>query len=295
MDALNIDLQRKKTSLAEFYELADRILNYLPNVLSNYELKGKYRIYNSHIAGVTKYVRPINQDLFIFFPQKFQTDFSEFLLILAKCGRKESVSIEEKEIIDRIVYTLQQSIGAGLDLMVDPNSARKHVGNRWEELIKSIFTEIGIANKKLVLQIPYETDEGRKIYKCENDLILSNIDKVRSSSTSLNEEEIVVSVKTTSKDRMGKMFIDKMLLERFVGHDQKVIGIFLNDVQRKENNSVSHTLVSGLFMVYTKFLTELQGIYYVDPPPQAIKAPFNQYMNRFSVLISKDIWSLLSS
>ncbi len=29
---------------------------------------------------------------------------------------------------------------------------------------------------------------------------------------------------------MDKMFIDKILPERFVKHDQKVIGIFLNDV-----------------------------------------------------------------
>lgn len=94
---------------------------------------------------------------------------------------------------------------------------------------------------------------------------------------------------------MGKMFIDKMLLERFVNHDQKVIGIFLNDVQRKENNNISFTLVSGLFMVYSKFLTELEGVYYLDPPPNALKEPFNKYMKPFSELVTKDIWKLLSS
>ena len=81
---------------------------------------------------------------------------------------------------------------------------------------------------------------------------------------------------------MGKIFIDKILLERFVGHPQKVIGIFLNDVQRKESNNISFTLVSGLFMVYSKFLTELEGIYYLDPPPIAAKKPYSDYMKRFS-------------
>ena len=94
---------------------------------------------------------------------------------------------------------------------------------------------------------------------------------------------------------MGKMFIDKILLERFVEHNQKVIGIFLNDVQRKESNNISFTLVSGLFMVYSNFLTELEGVYYLDPPPNALKEPFNKYMKTFSELITKDIWSLLSS
>jgi hypothetical protein len=145
------------------------------------------------------------------------------------------------------------------------------------------------------LQIPYKTDEGVKTYKCENDLILSPFEKVKSTSKHLDEHEIVVSVKTTSKDRMGKMFIDKILLERFVNHDQKVIGIFLNDVQRKENNNISFTLVSGLFMVYSSFLTELEGIYYLDPPPNVSKEPFNKYMKPFSELVTTDLWNLLSS
>ncbi|MBN1183439.1 MAG: hypothetical protein JXB49_14195 [Bacteroidales bacterium] len=153
---------------------------------------------------------------------------------------------------------------------------------------------MGIANKKLVLQIPYETDEGEKMYKCENDLLLSPYEKVRSTPSSLDDREIVVSAKTTSKDSMGKMFIDKILLQRFVGHDQKVIGIFHNDVQRKEDKDISYTLISGLFMVYTKFLTELEGIYYLDMPPAAYKPPYSNDMKPFSELITKDIFKLLS-
>ena len=91
------------------------------------------------------------------------------------------------------------------DLMVNQNSARKHVGNRFEELIRVIFTEISVSNKRTVLQIPYETDEGQKIYKCENDLIISPFENVESTNKHLDENEIVVSIKTTSKDRMGKV------------------------------------------------------------------------------------------
>ena len=94
---------------------------------------------------------------------------------------------------------------------------------------------------------------------------------------------------------MGKMFIDKILLERFVEHPQKVIGIFLNDVQRKENNNIGFTLVSGLFMVYSKFLTSLEGVYYLDPPPNALKQPYSNYMKKFSDLISDDLHKLLTS
>ena len=296
MKSLEKDLQEKKKNFAGFVALAKRILLYLPNMLSDCKEKNGYLIYSSQTAGTTKFLRPINKELFTLEPEFFDEQVSmlnETFDCLKK--RRTLVADEERSNIDKTLYTVAQSIGAGLDLLVHSNSARKHVGNRFEELISSVFTEIGIPNQKVVLQIPYETDEGEKIYKCETDIVFTPFKQVRSTSLSLDEREIVVSVKTTSKDRMGKIFIDKMLIEKFLEHDQKVIGIFLNDVQRKESDNISYTLVSGLFMVYTKFLKELEGIYYLDMPPNAKKAPYNRYMRPFSQLVTEDAFQLLSS
>jgi len=296
MISLDKDLQTHKKTLSEFGDITLRVLSHLPNVISSSQEKNDYKILISKIAGTTKYVRPINKNLFIDDPAIFKKSFDSLIKVLSKIkNKKTSFNDSDKILIDSTIYTIQQSIGAGLDLSVNPNSARKHVGNRFEELVKALFTEIGVANKKMVLQIPYETDEGTKIYKCENDLVISPHPVVKSSSKKLDINEIVVSVKTTSKDRMGKMFIDKILLERFVKHPQKVIGIFLNDVQRKEDNNISFTLVSGLFMVYSKFLTKLEGIYYLDPPPNARKKPYSDYMKPFSELLTTDLRTLLSS
>lgn len=292
---LDKDLQKVKSSINDFFEITNRVLDYFPNVINNTIEKGDYLISSSNIAGTIKFLRPINRKLFIQEKNVFNDYFQRLILIFENIRNKKNVTEEDKIIIDRVIYTIQQSIGIGLDLMVNQNSARKHVGNRFEELIRVIFTEISVSNKRTVLQIPYETDEGQKIYKCENDLIISPFENVESTNKHLDENEIVVSIKTTSKDRMGKMFIDKILLERFVKHPQKVIGIFLNDVQRKEDNNISFTLVSGLFMVYTKFLTTLEGIYYLDPPPNALKLPYSNHMKRFSDLITEDLERLFSS
>jgi hypothetical protein len=295
MISLDKDLQEVKGNIAEFGEITKRVLQYMPNVLSSSNEKNDYIIYSSEIAGTTKFIRPINTKLFINDLNEFDANFKQLQEVFIKIKSGTEIVDSDNNIIDKTIYTIQQSIGAGLDLLVNPNSARKHVGNRFEELIKVVFTEIGIANKKIVLQIPYEAEEGTKTYKCENDLIISPFKDVKSSSESLDENEVVVSVKTTSKDRMGKMFIDKILLERFVEHPQKVIGIFLNDVQRKESDNISFTLVSGLFMVYSKFLTELEGVYYLDPPPNANKKPYSDYMKRFSELLTTDLSKLLAT
>ncbi len=295
MGALDQDLQTPKNSLKEFSGLAMRVLNYLPAVVSDKKIKGKYVIFTSEIAGVKKFVRPINTELIITDEKDFKSYGTRFLNIINKLKHgKHNFENKDYYVFDRYLYTIQQMIGAGLDLLVNPNSARKHVGNRFEELIKTVFTEIGINNKRIVLQIPYETEDGQKIYRCENDMILSPFEQVNSTNQSIHEKEIVVAVKTTSKDRMGKIFIDKMLLERFVGHPQRIIGIFLNDVQRKESDNISFTLVSGLFMVYSKFLTQLDGVYYLDMPPNSLKSPLNQHMKPFSTLLLSDIWKLLT-
>lgn len=54
------DLQQKKNTIQEFEKIAVRVLEYLPNVLSEFKEKNGYRIHSSVIAGTTKYLRPIN-------------------------------------------------------------------------------------------------------------------------------------------------------------------------------------------------------------------------------------------
>src|SRR5690348_3879530 len=123
------DLQQKKTTLKEFIDLCIRVLHHLPNVISGMEEKSNYKIYSSNIAGTTKFVRPINKDLFIEAPLLFSQSVEQFESLLNKIKNKEAdFGNNEKKFVDSFLYTIQQSIGAGLDLLVDPNSSRKHVG-----------------------------------------------------------------------------------------------------------------------------------------------------------------------
>jgi hypothetical protein len=293
---LDQDLQTPKDNLEDFVKLTRRVLNHLSNVLTDRKVKGSYSIYSSSIASNVKYLRPVNNDLILFSEEEFDKYFERFEIIVNKLKERDlHFTQEDYMIVDSTIYSIQQLIGCGLDLLVNPNSSRKHVGNRFEELMRTLFSDIGITNKRIVLKIPYETEEGEAIYRCENDLILSPYEEVQSTENSLDEKELVLSVKTTSKDRMGKMFMDKILLENFLEYPQRFIGIFQNDVQRKGKDDISYTLVSGSFMVYSRFLTELDGVYYLDPPPNAYKAAYKHNMYQFSKFILSDLWQFLSS
>ena len=87
-------------------------------------------------------------------------------------------------------------------------------------------------------------------------------------------------------------------MERFLDHEVRMVGISLNDIQRKEEKGkikTSYTFVSNLFMVYTKFLAELEGYYYLDIPKRALEAPFTNHIFSFSKFLLEDVWSLLDS
>ena len=113
-------------------------------------------------------MRPFRTDLFIRNAADFTQEFVRFDHILhdLRNGVRD-FSGDEYLVVDRVVYTIQQSIGISLDLLAAPNSARKHAGNRFEELIRTLLRAMNIAIKKVVLSIPYDTEEGQKHYRGE--------------------------------------------------------------------------------------------------------------------------------
>lgn len=295
MKSLQEDLQTPKKNLDEFADVTKRVLDYLPNIVSERVETRDYTILSSVVAGTTKFARPVNNNLFINKIEEFKKSYKLFLDALKQIKNGKKIKREDYSTIDAVVYTIQQSIGVGMDFLCNPNSARKHVGNRFEELIRNVVSQAGITNDKVVFKIPYPSEEGEKLYSCETDIILSPHERVKSNIKTINEDEIVISLKTSSKDRMGKIFLDKLLMQKFAEHPVKVIGIFLNDVQRKNTDKISYTFVSGLFMVYTKFLTQLEGAYFVDPPPITKDSPYNEHISSFSKFIADDVWKLLAS
>lgn len=288
------ELQSSKTKLNEFKEVTLKVLEYLPNVINEEIDYNNYILCSSNIAGTRKQIRPFNKNLFLRNTNEFNEKYDNFINVVnyLKKGNR-NISKEDYSTVDKVIYSIQQTLGIGLDLFVESNSARKHVGNRFEELIRTLLLSVGISLKKIIINIPYETEEGTKFYKCETDIVVSPFATVKSNSKDIHPDELIISLKTTTKDRMPKIFIDKILLENFLGHSVRVVGISQNDIQRKGTDKISYTFVSNLFMVYTKFLVQLEGYYYLDRPSRAFENPFNKYIFPFSKFLLDDIWKLI--
>ncbi|HZU67489.1 MAG TPA: hypothetical protein VFA09_09430 [Ktedonobacteraceae bacterium] len=255
-----------------------------------------------------KITRPLNTDLFIesvdVFHHTFET-FIDFLLdlkkyqeaVLEKSGCSEYIKSNN---ISKIVYTIQQSIGSIGDSFHNPNQSRKRIGQLFERLIGLIIQQVGLECQPRTINIPIPDNAGYYM-SYELDVVFSRNKAILTVDADyISHSEIVGSIKTTSKDRLDKIFLDKYLLTKFIGRDIPVVAIFLHDVQRAlRGNSifgVNTTFKTNHFLGYTVALNKLDGVYYVDPRPEMlVNRRLREQIFDFQQFLVRDIWKLSSS
>ena len=252
-----------------------------------------------------KITRPLNINLFIESPDEFKLAFERFILFLNDLkthqekvtDRESSRSYLQSGEVNKVVYTVQQATGSIGDSFDNPNQSRKRVGQLFEILIKLIIQEMGLKCEPRTITIPIPGYPGYEM-SYELDLVFSRNKAIVTAETKfIDATEIVGSVKTTSKDRIDKVFLDKYLLTKLLGREVPVIAIFLHDVQRaKKGNSifgVNSTFKSNHFLGYTVALSRLDGVYYVDPRPEMLaNERLREQISDFQTFLVRDLWRL---
>jgi len=252
-----------------------------------------------------KITRPLNTELFYESSYNFKKTFERFADMLEDLKRYKEAAAERKineefiasNNINKIIYTIQQSIGSIGDSFDNPNQCRKRVGQLFENLVKLIIQEVGLHCESRTVKIPIP---GHIDYEMsyDLDLVISKEKVIIASETEyILPSEVVGSVKTTSKDRIDKVFLDKYLLTKFIGREVPVFAIFLHDVQRaRRGNSIfgiNSTFKSNHFLGYTIALNKLDGVYYIDPRPEmTTNARLSKHIQNFQQFLLKDLWSL---
>ncbi len=249
--------------------------------------------------------RPLNTDLFFESAGEAASAFERFMDFLPELRRHRESTVEkdanrkyiETGEINRVVYTIQQSIGGISDSFDNPNQARKRAGQLFEKLIALIIQNLGVECEPRTVSIPIPGFPNYKM-SYQLDLVFS-LDKaiVASDTKLLHASEIVGSVKTTSKDRIDKIFLDKYLLSQFLGRDVTMIAIFLHDVQRAARGNsifgINSTFKTNHFLGYTVALNKMDGVYYVDPRPEMSKNErLREQISNFQQLLVHDLWRL---
>lgn len=279
----------KFKTLSDFADFAERYLEYVATNLQAVivsQNENHYQFYQYGKDGGFQITRPINSRL-IYNADDFVAAKSAFAEILKNAKGTESE--EKREAINRTVYTLQMSIGSVLDALPagKSNTARKINGDLFEHLIRLVIKEIGIDCRSGVVHIPVML-RGKEQFRMsyQHDLVVEKD----------NDIKILGSIKTSSKDRIDKIFIDKFLYSKLTNTTVPHVAVFLNDVQRKngkEENKygINSTFLPGHFRGYTVKLNPLDGVYYCDIRPNMTSEKIlKNHIRTFDHLLCDDIW-----
>ena len=245
-----------------------------------------YRFFQYKQDGTYNVTRPINSNLMLSF-EDFESCQKDFINILNNIKSDESKQEANRKLLNNYIYTCQQSIGAALDALPAnrSNTARKINGDLFERFIRLIIKEVGVNVTSGTISVPININ-GKAAFTMsyQHDLIIK-VDDVTKA---------IGSVKTSSKDRIDKIFIDKFLYNKLTDTTTPHFAIFLNDVQRKGKEGkygISTTFLPGHFKGYTIKLNPLDGVYYFDiRPNMSDEEILKNQIKTFDNFLIHDVW-----
>lgn len=283
------------TTLRDYIEFCCRYLDFIETgvqavIVSQNE--PNYRFLQYREDGHFNITRPLNANLLL--KDESASLLREQFLALLRTAIDIPVTDESnRSLIRNAIYTIQQSIGATLDALPTgrSNTVRKINGDLFERFIRLLVNEMGIDCRNGVINVPVMLEDGEAFkMSYQHDLLFFHENKLK----------IIGSVKTSSKDRLDKIFVDKFLYSRLTETATPHIAIFLNDVQRKqtifENRyGISSTFLPGHFKGYTVKLNPLDGVYYCDIRPNMVSDPFlRRHIKTIDALFCDDLQKLIN-
>lgn len=252
-----------------------------------------YHFWQFKSDGSFNVSRPVNSSL-MYSADEASVALKRFVPLLASIREAGKDKAANREVLNRTIYTLQQCIGIALDGLPagKSNTARKINGDLFERLIQLTLVRAKVPCTTGVIKVPITVD-GEVAFEMnyQHDLVIKQGELVKA----------IGSVKTSSKDRLDKVFMDKFLFNRLTSAQVPHVAIFLNDVQRKNTANereygVSATFLPGHFKAYTVKLNPLDGVYYFDIRPNMRTEPIlKDHIRTFDHFLFTDVWRFLEN
>ncbi|MGZ8249084.1 hypothetical protein [Methylomagnum sp.] len=288
--------KRRFLTVKDYVEFCARYLEYIETglqarIISQNE--NHYQFFQYRQDGHFNITRPLNSRL-MYSTDSFESAARQFKDTLELIRENQSPADELRENIIRTIYTTQQCIGATLDALPAgmSNQARKVNDDLFERFIRLLIVSLNVDCVSGVVQVPIKDADGTELFKStyQHDLLIYQ----------QGELKIIGSAKTSSKDRIDKVFVDKFLYNKLTETNLPHIAVFLNDVQRKKAKQENHygisaTFLPGHFKAYTIKLNPLDGVYYCDIRPNMVSDHlFSQHIRTIDHLFYGDLRELLN-
>ena len=280
-------------SLDDFFNFSNEYLEFIETGLQAKIIaqnETNYIFFQYKEDGQYNISRPINSDLFLSI-NEYPKATSKIKTLLKNKDKLKRANKKDRENLKKYIYTTQRTIGACLDALPsgESNKARKLTGDYFELFILFLINKLDFQCSSGWIEIPIK-ESGKTFFKMkyQHDLLIKEGGNLK----------IIGSVKTSSKDRIDKIFIDKFLYSKLTGVYVPHIAVFLNDVQRRKTKSkqkygINSTFLSGHFKGYTIRLNPLDGVYYCDIRPNMVSEKFlKKHIKTIDHFFCEDLWKL---
>ena len=261
--------KNKKFELGNFVEFSEMFLDFISlpeNIQADIVSVNDNRYHFFQMSENAGYAitRPYNSQLMLNL-EKFENAWrliKEDLL----CMKDHKNDKNFRYALRQFLYTCQMSVACTLDSRSNTNTARKQNGLYFEQLIREMVNACGVPEEKRTEKIPVPDSEYTMSFEHDIVLLDRKSEKIKA----------VGQLKTSSKDRLDKVFTDKFMYNHLQPEKDETpfFAIFLNDVQRSKAKSaktysqsayrIARTFSPGHFKAYTIGMNQLDGVYYVD-------------------------------
>lgn len=282
--------------LENYIEFTLRYLEFVENGLQAVivsQNEQNYRFFQYRQDGNFNITRPINS-LLMYSVENSSVISEKFITTLLSAQNIPETDDINRAVIRNSIYTIQQAIGTTLDALPSgkSNTARKINGDLFERFIRLLMLKLGVDCRSSVIHVPVQVDGIKQFtMSYQHDLLFYQEGDLK----------VIGSVKTSSKDRLDKIFVDKFLYNQLTETNIPHIAIFLNDVQRKKTKReneycISATFLPGHFKGYTIKLNPLDGVYYCDIRPNMETDEFlKAYIKTIDCLFCDDLSGFMTT
>lgn len=192
--------------------------------------------------------RPILRDLFSFRNDDIQELSEE---ILRSIDSSKHMINSSPETVNRFLYKIIGSFSCCYDLW--KNSSRKTPGTFFEILIGSILERmLPEHSRSKHIAVPNED------YKIATDIVFED---------STKQKGLVFPVKITTRERIIQPFVHQRICDAVFGNGRySSFLLCMSELKRTKEEGVAEICVPGPVKMCQKYLAQLSGIYYLDPP-----------------------------
>lgn len=215
-----------------------------------------------------KFSRAINRNLFIPDPSDFEVRWAGLMRAVATSADSGILADVDAAEVDRVIYSAVIGYAASVDLFAPGD--RGGPGSYLEMVVGPIIALITGRPERSAIKLPVpETGEYETV---TTDL---------SFDGTAGDPVLVVPTKISTRERIVQPFVHQLILDR----SREVTGIVYRSalIIGNENNTMfpkglaaadktfsvgwtQETLVPGTIVLYQKYVAELAGLYYLDPP-----------------------------